>query len=517
MQIFEIQGPDGTVFEVEANTIEEAAAAVSGMGQGQKPWHQRLRENLFGDNDPNTQNIGEKIGTALNKAGESMTFGLVGDEASAAAAAAIPGGMGYDERLAYERQQEALLDQTNPGMALAADVGGAVGGALLPMGAIGTLGRGAGMGARLAASTAAGAGMGGTAGFMEGEGLDDRIGQGTTGAAIGAGVGFAAPLVGAGVQKIADNRVANRAIREAARGAPSSEELRRVGSALYDEVDNAGVQIRAPSFNDARAAIVDKLRANTAYTPRPGGRTITPNTSAVVDNMADMAEEMAGQPGAALSFKEIDSLRRQAGAAAGNIANKSDQQAGMTIIEGLDDFVNRLGPDDVAAGDVEALKTLIPKARDVWARMSKSQLLDDAIEAGDSYLSGPGTGVKYQFKRILKNPKLSRGFNEAEKRAMQRVINGTIPEQLLRLAGSGLTQIGGTLAAGFGLGPLAGAATLGASTGARLASDAVIRRNAEIARALVSSGKMNTLPVASPSVRAITEALARRTGAAGAQ
>jgi hypothetical protein len=114
----------------------------------------------------------------------------------------------------------------------------------------------------------------------------------------------------------------------------------------------------------------------------------------------------------------------------------------------------------------------------------------------------------------LNNSKLRAGFSNAEIKMIRRVVNGTLPEQIMNYLGSGLGMIaqgavGGMLGGVPGM--LAGGA-LGA--GSRMAAERMIGRNAEIARALVASGKVPQLPVASPAVRSITEALARRTGAA---
>lgn len=483
----------------------------------QKTTGQAVREFFLGDNDPTTQNLGEKIGSVLNKAGESLTFGLVGDEASAAAESLIPG-VDYDARRDHYRQQERVLERDNPGLALGAEVGGALAGVATPLGAIGTLGRGAGLGARIAASAAAGAGMGGTYGFMEGEGLEDRINAGKTGAKIGGAVGVAAPLVGAGVQKFADSRAARRAIAQGARGAPSSEALRAQGNAAYQAIDDANVQIRPEAFNRTKAAIMDALRKNTGFDELPGPGSLTPNSARTMQIMDEAGARMAQEPTAALPFRSLDQMRRQAGAAAGNVANKSDAKAGVGIIQGLDDFVRNMGPDDVVSGDLKTLQETIPKARDIWSRMTKSQLIDDAIEAGqNNYLSGGSSGVRNQFARILRNPKLSRGFSDAEKAAMRRVVNGTVPEQILNLLGGGLGQLG-QIGVGAGVGgvpgAIAGAAT---SAGFRKASEAVSGRNAEIARALIANGRLETLPVASDSARKVIETLMRRATAATAQ
>lgn len=515
MNVFEIQADDGTVYEVEAESLEAAAKAVSGMGGGEKSWGQWLKENLLPDDDPTTHNMGETAAAAINKAGEAMTFGLIGDEADARLKSLIPGRGSYDEELARNRQQEEVLERDNPGLALTAEVGGAL---AAPLGAVGALGKGAGMLARTGASAATTGALSGAYGFLEGEGgFDSRLSDAKSDAQFGAAIGAAIPVAGAGVQKVANSLARNRGIREAVKGAPSADELTAEGRRLYQQVDDAGVQVRADAFDDARQGIVDMLRNETAYSPRPGGRTITPKTYAVVNDMAAMSDEMANAgDNVGLPFSEIDSLRRQAGAAAGNVAEKSDQQAGMKIIEGLDDFVNRIGPDDVVAGDIDALKTALPKARDTWSRMKKSQLIDDAIASQGNYLSGDASAIRNRVATILRSPKLSRGFNDAELAAMRKVVSGSIPQQMLNYLGSGLGLMGqmgvGGMIGGGWPGVLAGAAT---GAGARKAANALTERQAEVARALIASGKAAQVPTtANPAIGRITEQLLRQGTAA---
>lgn len=515
----EVKTPDGrTVRFPKGMSRADMAAALNKLPSPQeKGMGQKVKEFFVGDDDPNTQNAGEKLGSFLNKAGESMTFGLIGDEASAAVESVLPG-VDYETRRDHYRKQEEVLERDNPGLALGAEVGGALAGLATPMGAIGTLGRGAGIMPRVAASAAAGAGMAGTYGFMEGEGLDDRVDKGMDAAKWGGAIGAAAPVIGAGVQKFADDWVGRKAIVDAARGAPSSDALRAQGNAAYRAIDDANVQIKPEAFDRARGTIRDILRSNTGFDELPGPGSLTPNAARSMQIMDDAGARMAQEPTAALPFRSLDQMRRQAGAAAGNVANKTDQKAGVEIIQGLDDFVRNLGADDVVAGDVRTLQEMIPKARDIWSRMTKSQLVDDAIEAGqNNYLSGGSSGIRNQFARILRSDKLSRGFSEAERAAMRRVVNGTMPEQILNLLGGGLGQLG-QIGAGFGIGGLPGAlAGMATSAGARKASEAVSRRNAEIARALVASGKMNTLPVASDAARKISETLMRRGAAVANQ
>lgn len=502
-----------------AGGVSTNSEAVEQHPSAPKSWQTALWENVMGDNDPTTQNTGEKIGSLLNKAGESMTFGLIGDEASAAVESLVPG-VDYGDRRDHYRQQERLIEETNPGLSIAADVGGAL---AAPLGALGTLGKGASMAKRMAASAGVTGAMGGVYGAMEGETPQERIDDGLSGAGWGAGIGAAIPLVGGAVQKAANARATRKAVKNAAKGAPTTEALRAQGNAAYQAIDDMGVQIKPEAFKNATDDITSTLKQN-GLDVLPGGNSLTPKSNRVVDIMDDMNAQMAAEPTAALPFSSVDQLRRKAGVAASDVGNKLESSLGSQTIGKLDDFINTLPEDAVTQGDAKALGPAINKARDIWQRMSKSQLIDDAIEAGEgNYLSGGSSGIRNQFKRILRSPKLSRGFSDAEKAAMRKVINGTMPEQLLNLLGGGLGQLttigaGGALgSAGGPLGSAVGAA-VGAGLGsvARKASEAVSSRNAETVRAMIANGGLQQTPQASALGRLLTERLMQR-GTAVAQ
>lgn len=455
--------------------------------QAQQPergfWH-KVGDNLIGYDD-GVMSPGEKAATWLNMGGEAMTLGTVGDEAAAGVDAALGRGS-YDDRLQHYRDNEKQMWQDHPVASFASQLAPA----LIPgAGAANLISKVPTVAGKMASGGVLGATAGGLHGFMEGEGdKDARLQSGKDNSVVAGAVGAAMPGLGAAWRGLRNNHALNKAAKKAAKGAPSTEDLRAQGQALYDEVDRLGVQIRPEAFDRARQGILGRLRDNTGFDELPGPGSLTPQSARAMQIMDEASGRMAQEPTAALPFRSFDQMRRQAGAAAGNVANKTDQKAGAEIISGLDDFVDKMGESDVVAGDVEKLPGLISKARDTWARMSKSQKIDDAIEASGNYLTGEGTGLKYQFKRILSNKKPSRGFSAAEKKLMRRVINGTIPEQILRTAGSGLTQIGGALGAGMAVNPLAGAAVYGLSRGARALSDAAIARNAELARRVVANG-----------------------------
>lgn len=428
--------------------------------------------------------------------------------------AALTGGSPEAVRAVMEYDRE-----THPGASIAGEIGGAVS---IPLG--GPV-KGATTAARIGNAARAGGRMGAIYGFNTGEGgAKNRIRSMASGAAFGAGAGGTLGAGGEAVRKLLEKNMQRSAINKAAQGAPTSQQLRAEGQRLYDEVDRAGVQIKPQAFDAAREKMRTTLRGE-GLDELPGPGSLTPKSARVMQIADEMSGAMAQEPTAALPFSSLDQLRRHAGTAASNAAPdaKTDRALGAETIGLLDDFVKNLGPDDVAAGDVAALNTALPKARDVWARMSRSQLVDDAIDAGnENYLSGGASGVRNQFARILRSPKLSRGFSDAERKAMQNVVNGSLPEVILNYLGSGLGMMG-QIGAGAGLGAVGGpfgavaGTVLGsvAAAGSRKASQALTNRKAEIARALIAKGQAPKLPQIDMNRAKILEAIMTRGAVAG--
>lgn len=132
----------------------------------------------------------------------------------------------YDEAASRERQLTKDAEIQHPAASIAGNVGGAL---VLPIGAGAS---GATLGARVARSSAVGAGLGGLAGAGEGEGAADTASRATMGAGLGAAVGAAAPpIVEGAIQGV---KAASGPIVNAIRGAinPENEAARRVATAI---------------------------------------------------------------------------------------------------------------------------------------------------------------------------------------------------------------------------------------------------------------------------------------------
>lgn len=487
--------------------------------QKPKSMSQVVKDNLFGDDDDTTQNFGEKIGAFLNKAGEAMTFGLVGDEASAAAAGLIPGGMDYDERLAFERQNEAVFERDNPGAALTAEIGGGIMGLLLPGGAVGTLGKGAGIGARVAASGASGAGMGGLYGFMEGEGAG-RLERARTGALWGAGGGAVAPAIGSGAQRLANNAVQYGPRRAAIKSAKTAAGLRRSSGAAYDAFDGAGAELSPAALSRLRQNVVSRLDAEGAAN-LPKTSKLNPGASQlkkVISAMdADVQSAVAQGKNPAVPLKSVEDFRRVAGDVAQGVnpigRPTKDARLATIAIEEVDNFIDALKASDVPIGDEKAAKAALEKARSLWKRSTKTQLVENALDAQDDYLGGGASAIRNKIGSMLRNPKTRRQFSDAELKELRKIIGGNGLTRAVRLMGNGIgrqLQMAGGAGAGGLPGMLAGMLTGEITAG-------VANRNAinqaEAVRALVSSGALEKLPTAPGGLAQISETLARRIGA----
>lgn len=508
--MIEVEAPDGTIVEFPAGTDDGTIDRV--MRENFAP----QSKTAAPDSKPSGQGYGNNVAQA---AGDGLFFGF-GDEISArlnswlgydAATGTYGNDTSYDDQLAAVRGQEKQFRDEHP----IASIGAEIGGALIPaFTGVGAVTQGGSVYAQMGRGALYGGATGAAYGFGEGEGgLENRARNALSNAAVGVGLGGAGALAGAGIKSVMQGRAQRNALAQAAKGAPTTEELRSMGNALYQQVDDAGVKIKPEAFSATREGILERLRNSTGYDELPGPGSLTPNTGRVMEIMRQADDTLAGTPASALPFKNLDQMRRQAGAAAGNVTNKTDQAAGMAVIQGLDDFVQRLGPDDVVAGDPEALKSAITKAREIWSRMSKSQLVDDAMERSENYLSGSASGVRNQFKNILQNKKLAARFTEAERAALRSVTHGSTLDQLINLAGGGLAQMG-SIGAGLGVGgPLGGLAGAAAAAGQRKLAEGVTMRAAERARAAIASGALrspevvNALAIAGQAPQRLTNAL----------
>lgn len=457
-------------------------------------------EDLRSPNNPNIP-ASDALGAFSSGAGSGLSYGGADEGVGAILSA---GNSSYEYERDRLREWQRRSQEAHPVASLSGEILGAI---ASPISKAGALANGGSLAARIGKSAAVSGALGGLYGFGSAEGgATDRLGAAGKDAGFGAIVGAALPIAGAAVNKVGDKITAARVVREAARNAPTTDEVRAASRAAYKAVDGAGVSVRPDVVQAIMGDIGNDIRSEGLKYRSVGSQ--MPASNAVLG----VADEVASTSQNTVPMGDLDVIRRAISASsASNLANQNDTRVATQALTKLDDFVAGLGAADIDAGDIATVQEMLPKARELWAKASRSQMIEDAVSAGkESYLSGGASGIKNQFKRIYNNPKLSRAFSDAELKLMSRVINGSIPEQVLGSIGSGLGQIA-TVTSGFFGGGVPGA--LGgalASAGARKAAEVAASRRAEVVRAIMANGGLKSIPKYSGEAGGVIEALLRK-------
>lgn len=315
MAIFEIEGPDGKRYEVEAPDIQAAVNAISSMSGGA----QRNDDGTYGQppegftmnpqtgqmediRSPNNPNIPTGRGTALAAGlAQGVTFGA-SDEGTAAIGAFMNPGSSYDYELARAREINRRGAEDDP----LAFYGGLIPGAVASS-ALG--GRAAGInltGPTLLNTAVRGAGIGGVEGalygFNTGEGgVGSRIGSAAREGILGAGIGGAAPYV------VAGGRAAFNTGRDLVEGgfdaAIGRANQGRANRTLIDTLNKSGRTIDDVADEVARAAREGQPEFRTMDALGLAGQR---RTSGIVRAGGDGAEEIAQY----LNQRQLDQVDR---------------------------------------------------------------------------------------------------------------------------------------------------------------------------------------------------------------
>ncbi len=440
-----------------AQATDKPEADMSLMG--------RLKDNVIGVDD-GVNSFGENAAAALNIAGESLTMGLVGDEASAGLDAAMGRGP-YEDRLQVRRQQEAGFRERNPKTALAAEIAPALipgAGAAQALKGVSKLGR-AGAGALV------GAASGGTYGFMEGEGdISNRVQGGTAGAVLGGLIGGAAPKVMDSLSKL-PKRLSGTFRRSQER--PTLENLKATKSAAYRAVDESGETFTGEEVTGLYDAVRNAFDDGT----------YVEGSDTASDAVLRILERQQGQP---LTLSKLDTIRKNIWKRYGSA---KDQPRLLDAVRAIDDLIDQKS----GASD------LMGAARAANSRYAKTQMLHDAFQKASDQTASSGSGGnivnKYRqaVTAIINNPKKAKFFSVDEIDLMRGFVEGSTSENVRRLigklspSGNGLMMalhvVGGVSSNGMTV-PL-----MAVGAGAKGSADRAAMRGAETLQDVVSGFK----------------------------
>jgi len=313
-------------------------------------------------------------------------------------------------------------------------------------------------------------------------GAGAEVGQkvgGDVGSAIGA---IAAPLAIV-VPIQAAKSAASSLLKKAA---PTITELKDTARGIYKSLDDSGITVPSRSFDDLADDIVVTLRKEGSDVD------LTPKAIA-------LGNRLTREMGNAKTLTELDTLRKVARGAADSL-DPSERRLGAIAIQKIDDFLDDI-PGEVLGGK-EAGKAY-RAARDLWQRAKKAEVLEAAVVDAGSQASGLENGLRTQFRAISKkiNRGKLKGFTGEEKRAIEKVSNGTNAGNIARFLGKfgildgvtsrTLTTMGGIGIAGAagGTGAAAAVPLVGQLSG--FLAKRMTQGNAGMASAIVRAGKNN--------------------------
>lgn len=475
--MIEVEGPDGAILEFSPDTPRETmkAAMQKRYGQPEKSVPERSGVD-------NAADIGATVTGGILE-GIPVVGPLIrgGIERAAAATDAAFSDRTYDQNMAFLEKDRARMKAERPGLDTASQVGGAVAATIpLAMAAPLAMGvRGASTGAKMAAGASSGAAISGTDAAVRSGGDTYETAKG---AALGLGLGAAAPALARGVGAVASaigQRGANQTANAAIANAPTSEAIKAASSQLYDQARAAGLVIRPAAFDQfARKLSGDltKAGANASIHPKAAG----------------FVSEVIGRLGKSQSLDDLDALRQLAGDVAG-APDAAERRLGSIIKEGIDDWMERLSPLAVESGDKSAVK-IISEARQLWGQARRGEVIEKIMRDAQQSASGVEAGIRNGFRALSKNDKALRGFSEIEKRAIRAVAQGTPTERVLRLLGksapTGIVSTALSAALGGAAGGPVGALALPAAGHiVKRGADRMTRQAAERAGGVVRMGR----------------------------
>lgn len=323
---------------------------------------------------------------------------------------------------------------------------------------------------------------------------------------VGGASGAAGAIIGKGIEKAGEgiaNTITNTAQRgvtkAAVQGAPSGAELKGLGAQMFEKSRAAGIMVDRPAFGRLWQKVetaVGKFRPNAQLDPKAMG---------ALQVLQDTYQSVM-KPGANIlpDIQDLHILRQAAQKAAISAEGRDAMIAGK-IIDQIDDFVRTLKPADIAGGaDPRAAANALLEGISTWAKAGKVSLLEEAVRVGEVAASGPQNGIANAFRAIIKNPAMFNQFNEAEKRAIQEVANGTALSEIMRFLGKGGIGSGGNswlgavissvLGASSGFGPWGAGAALALGSVARKGSEVATRGAANTAMRAAATANIPVVP-----------------------
>lgn len=503
MPKFEIETPQGR-FEVEAPDQETAVRAIGG---------ETATAELAAEPSAPSYESQSLAPAAFDAATEGSQAGLMfgfDDEIGAGMMAPIHAGIdwfkgeGFSIPKAYNRLQQQLdaRKATRRSEHPVASIAGEVAGGLAT-----------GAGASKAGLTLAGKSVPGLASLMprtaailpaaaEGAGYGALYGAGEakpgerlSGAATGAAIGGITGGVLQGIGNAIATRSANKAAQAAA---PTTDDLKAAGHALYRAADQQGVM-----FKDGT---VKKLAANLKFTAGGLNEKLRPLTAGTVD---DVDRLMTGQ----MTLQQVDEFRQGLNLDIGR-AKGSDKEFLLRMKRTVDHFLDNVSPSEMTGGPAGV--GILKEARQVWQKAKKTEVLDRILDLADVQTgqytqSGLANTITREMRGLYKQIAKGKaaGYTKEEIALIRQMAKGGSNSSIINLFAKFAPRGVVSIVLGQGLGSMVpGAGNVAVPLLGELAGRAADRGALQAAQALRTGIATGRAPVVLPQItRRVTPAI----------
>jgi hypothetical protein len=275
-------------------------------------------------------------------------------------------------------------------------------------------------------------------------------------------------------------RIAPSEQKSRIRNALSVEELATQSTQLFKQAKESNIELNAKDFSNTMKTIGKELREE-GYDPR-----LYPKLDVAFSELQN-----AKMP---KDFNELRTLRKFIQGAQKS-ADPEEKRLATDLKNRFDEYVINIPETSIKAGNKEGLQAW-KDARDVYSRMSKSEIFDDMFENAQLdkskfSMSGIENSLAQQLRQLAKNDKKMRLFTIEEQKAIKNAAQGGNVQNVLRFFGkfaptSSVSSIPSILTTAVNA-PL-GLALTGGAIGSRFAASQMRKSDVQKLAALMRAG-----------------------------
>jgi hypothetical protein len=222
--------------------------------------------------------------------------------------------------------------------------------------------------------------------------------------------------------------------------------LRTQANEAYNRAEKAGLVV-TPGYVQSMASKLSKTAFDEGYDPG-----LHPQIAAVLRRLEDEGTSPK-------TLEELDRLRRIVRAPAKTFDNPDQQRIAGNLVDEFDDLVERIGPQNIQAGDKQTGLEALKQARDAYTKTRKVSVIEDMIDAAETRgaqqtQAGLDNTLRNQFVNLATNKKRMAAFSKTEQQEIKRIARGGgNVQQMLRFVGrfSVRGPVSGIFAGGAGI------------------------------------------------------------------